>query len=58
MVSQFPLDSMHLVDLGVTKELLKLSVNKRNATDMNKKIGFIGQYVLSEFCRTPRSFDY
>ncbi|XP_050324473.1 uncharacterized protein LOC126755787 [Bactrocera neohumeralis] len=25
MVSQFPLDSMHLVDLGVTKKLLKLA---------------------------------
>lgn len=30
MVSQFPLDCMHLVDLEVTKKLLKLLVNKAN----------------------------
>ena len=56
MVSQFPLESMHLIDLEVTKKLLKLLVNKRNAIGMNEKIGFIGQYVLSEFCVTHKSF--
>ncbi|KAI8123574.1 hypothetical protein CVS40_5886 [Lucilia cuprina] len=57
MVSQFPLDSMHLVDLGVTKKLLKLLVNKKNAVGINKKICFVAKYVPSEFCRTPRSLD-
>ena len=33
----------------VTKKLLKLLVNKRNATGMNEKIGSVGQYVPSEF---------
>ena len=55
MVSQFPLDGMHLVDFGATKKLLKILVNKRNASGMNVKIDFIGQYVPTEFLRTPSS---
>ena len=31
MGSQFPLNAMHLVDLGVTRKLLKILINKSNA---------------------------
>ncbi|XP_036319869.1 uncharacterized protein LOC118734260 [Rhagoletis pomonella] len=57
MVSQFPLDPMHLVDLGVVKKLLHLLVNKVNVNVMNDKLKFLSVWVPSEFGRVCRNFD-
>ena len=57
MISQFPLDAMHLVDLGVTSILLKILINKNNAIKINDRINFIKNNAPSEFCRVPRSID-
>ena len=66
MISQFPLDVMHLIDLGVTKKLLlsiwnnnhhrdKLSIIEKQNLDL-KLISLKG-FIPKEFCRKPRSFD-
>lgn len=57
MVSQFPLDPMHLVDLGVCKKLLHLLVKKGNVTKMNEKISFLSNFVPVEFGRVCRNLD-
>lgn len=57
MVSQFPLDSMHLVDLGVVKKFLKLLIKKANVTKMNENVSFVSSFFPSEFCRISRSLD-
>lgn len=57
MISQFPLDSMHLVDLGVTKQLLKLLVKKSDIKKINEKINYIAQFIPLEFGRIVRSLD-
>ncbi|XP_067638075.1 uncharacterized protein [Eurosta solidaginis] len=48
MVSQFPLDPMHLVDLGVTKG---------NIAEMNTRFDYISSYVPSEFGRVCRNLE-
>ncbi|XP_067630062.1 uncharacterized protein [Eurosta solidaginis] len=57
MVSQFPLDCMHLVDLGVVKRFLKSLNSDANIRKINENIKFISNYFPSEFCRTARSLD-
>lgn len=65
LISQVPLDPMHLVFLGVTKRLLlkylingptpyKLSQNI--IKEINLKISDMQAYVPSDFTRKPRSF--
>lgn len=65
MVSQIPLDYMHLVCLGVTKRLLQLWIrgNKNNRLNA-ENINSISQYLMdikhcipSEFARKPRTLD-
>jgi len=63
MVSQIPLDYMHLVCLGVMKRLLQLWVKGNKQTRLNtENINSISQYLMdnksnipSEFARKPRS---
>ncbi|XP_067635656.1 uncharacterized protein, partial [Eurosta solidaginis] len=57
MVSQFPLEPMHLVDLGVMKKLLEKLVTRGNVTRMNAKLKFLNSYVPSEFPRRSRDLD-
>lgn len=57
MVSQFPHDPMHLVDLGVAKKLLIYIlelVPKKCHDDISAKFISLGKYVPSEFARKPR----
>ena len=61
MISQFPLDYMHLVLLGVTKTLLKIWLNKvphklsqNEKIDVNSKIMLVRKYLPKEFNRLPR----
>ena len=62
MISQFPLDVMHLRDLGVTKKLLKLLTTgaKKAGKLTAKEIGYISELLIalkpwipSEFVRRP-----
>lgn len=63
MVSQFPLDYMHLVCLGVMRRLilcwLKGPLNTRlcarKVMQLSEKLTAIAAYVPKEFCRKPRS---
>lgn len=67
MISQFPLDGMHLLYLGVMKKLLHelLNVKKpgnHKISDMKKAklsslLAIFSQYCPSEFSRKPRSLD-
>ncbi|XP_067621954.1 uncharacterized protein drl isoform X2 [Eurosta solidaginis] len=57
MVSQFPLDPMHLVDLGVAKKLLGLLFNNSNISIMNDKFNLVFAWVPSEFGRNCRHFN-
>lgn len=67
MITQFPLDPMHLLDLGVTKKMLYYLtvINKKSnitMSDANKKIlsnrliAYSG-YSPSEFQRKPRGIE-
>lgn len=65
MISQFPLDVMHLVDLGVTKRMLTLlwksKANERicaqNKAEMSSFFTSLQPFIPREFARKPRSFD-
>lgn len=57
MVSQFPLDAMHLVDLGVVKKLIRLISKRVNVKTINEKLNYVSQFVPSEFGRLPRSLE-
>lgn len=67
MVSQFPLDPMHLLYLGVTRRLLltwirgcdksPVKLPENIVTDLSKHMLLLGQYIPSEFCRRPRSLS-
>ncbi|XP_034240385.1 uncharacterized protein LOC117644849 [Thrips palmi] len=63
MISQFPLDIMHLVDLGCTKRLLalllkkkasKFKLSKESVGSLDTLSGFLYHFVPSEFSRKPR----
>lgn len=59
MVTQFVLDSMHLIDLGVTKKMLTLflSQNKKLKTRMSEDYIQMIPFIPKEFSRKPRSFE-
>lgn len=65
MVSQVPLDTMHLIDLGVTRKMLiRLVNNKITIQILREKLSQISENLLglqrfipSEFVRKPRSLD-
>lgn len=64
MVSQFPLDPMHLIDLGVTRKLLmcllsgkstSFKLTPANKTTLSTSLVFLSTFVPKEFSRKPRS---
>lgn len=63
MVSQFPIEPMHLLDLGITKKMLTLVVNGKsygrrvNITVISQALISIKKFVPKEFQRLPRSLD-
>lgn len=65
MISQFPVEPMHMVDLGVTKKiLLFISNNKTNfkltnnqKLEMSGALLSISPYIPKEFARKPRDLD-
>lgn len=63
MISQFPLDIMHLLDLGSTKRLIGLLMKKKgskfklppeNVCRLDKLCDFLYHFTPSEFARKPR----
>lgn len=56
MVTQFPLDSMHLVDLGVVK-VIKATYKKGGYKKINEKLTLVANYIPSEFGRISRTLD-
>lgn len=66
MVTQFPLDPMHLVDLGVTKKLLQFILSngcndfrmtQENRVSMSQVMCSLSSYLPTDFVRLPRNFD-
>lgn len=65
MVTQIPLDLMHLIDLGVMRKFLlrivnrklRLKVSKENVGNISQKLLKIQKCVPKEFARKPRSLD-
>nr|XP_015840165.1 PREDICTED: uncharacterized protein LOC107399041 [Tribolium castaneum] len=65
LVSQFPIDPMHLIYLGVAKRLLinyylegkaRYRLSQKNIRKINETILKIKEFIPSEFARKPRSF--
>lgn len=65
LVTQFPLDPMHLIYLGVVKRIIvnyliegarKYKLSKKNLAYMNCLMKQLQKYVPNEFTRKPRSF--
>lgn len=65
MVTQFPLDCMHLLDLGVTKKILLLLLRNKSTqhissstlTKMSSTFVSFAPYITMEFARKPRGLD-
>lgn len=66
MVTQFALDPMHLIDLGVVKKMLFCILNgncnftklsKIDKENLSKKMLELNSFIPIEFARKPRSFD-
>lgn len=66
MITQFPLDVMHLIDLGVCKKIIGyIWNNKHNRTklsltqkeQLNNKLLLMSPFIPKEFCRKPRIFQ-
>lgn len=60
MVNQFPLDPMHLIDLGIAKKILTyiLEVIPKNIHhDISKLFISLGPYLPCEFTRKPRGIS-
>ena len=65
MVSQFPIDYMHLVCLGVTRKLvslwlhgpLKTRLGRQSVERINERLISLKQHVPCEFQRKPRSLS-
>lgn len=63
MVSQVPLDYMHLVCLGVTKKLLQfwikgkadVRIPKQKLEEVQEHFIYMKSFIVYEFARTPRS---
>lgn len=64
MVSQFPVEPMHLIDLGVCRKILDLYQQghtaglKIDVKQISSKLVSFKQFVPSEFQRLPRSLQY
>lgn len=65
LVTQFPLDPMHLIYLGVVRRIIvncliegtrKCKLSKGNLTNMNCMMKQLRKYISSEFARKPRTF--
>lgn len=65
LVTQFPLDPMHLIYLGVVKQILvnyltektrKYKLSKGNFVNINCMMKQLQKYVSNNFARKPRSF--
>lgn len=65
LISQFPIDPMHLIYLGVVKRMLlkyyiegknkQQKLSRGNLKSINDKSKIISQHVTSDFARKPRS---
>lgn len=61
MVSQFPIDPMHLIDIGITKKLLvhlssgKSQGHRVDSNAISQRLLSLKKYVPMEFQRRPRS---
>lgn len=60
MISQFVIDAMHAIDLGVTKRISKFIFTSKYVTkpvfaNLQARFKSFRQYVPSEFARKPRS---
>lgn len=65
MISQFPLDPMHVIDLGVVLKVLKLLIKMKNAPGHVIDIDQISERIIgfknfrpSDFARDIRSLEY
>lgn len=60
MVTQFPIDPMHLIDLGVMRKMLNLLVSNMETEEeillTNNLLSVVG-YIPNEFGRKPRPID-
>lgn len=59
MISQFPIEPMHLIDMGVVKKILKVRSqdNMKKVAEMNKRIQSISKDMPCEFSRNVRTLD-
>ncbi|XP_061394657.1 uncharacterized protein LOC133330210 [Musca vetustissima] len=65
MINQTPLDSMHLIDLGVTKKMLtrimhnktEKKTSKQNISKISSELVKFKKYIPREFPRKPRPLD-
>lgn len=64
MITQFPLDAMHLIDLGVVKKMINIILNGKSATKIGSKenielsslLTSLAPYIPRDFARKPRCF--
>ena len=63
MVTQFPIDPMHCIDLGVTKKILgfifynKVPGRFVNVSKINSNLKAVAKFFPTEFGRTSRTID-
>lgn len=66
MVTQFPLDAMHLIDLGVAKKILssiwkgshlRRKLNNNEKALLNSRLLSYKSHIPKDFCRKPRSME-
>lgn len=65
MISQVPLDVMHLIDLGVMRKFIMRVINnkmnykvtKESKINISKKLMALSSHTTKEFVRKPRSLD-
>lgn len=65
MVTQFPLDPMHLIDLGVCKKMILCILNCTTFTkfstgqkkEISDRLASFSAYIPKEFARKQRNFD-
>lgn len=65
MITQFPLDAMHLIDLGITRKMLLRYLNGKtaeqispaNKNELSNKLISLALHIPKEFQRKPRSLD-
>lgn len=56
MISQFPLDLMHLVDLGVTKKIMNFFIteNRKYLDHISEQYCQFSEFIPDEFNRKTR----